>query len=239
MRKLLIGIVLVLLLVRDRGRRLPVRTLAIAEMGGRARRLDGDRPRRSRSAIRSGCAPGRRSAITAADVRVANADWGQAAELARIDGLDAERRSPRLVAREPDRDRPADRDHGRRSISRSARTGGRTGCWATARRKPLAARASRPRPEPIPGFVLGDVRIEGGVVALRRPRERAEPPRRGDRPRDHPARRRPAGHDRRRADDGGQARHPGRQRGPAAGRGRRRDQPDRARARPAGRLDQV
>ena len=72
-------------------------------------------------------------------------------------------RSPRVLAREPGRGRPADRDQAaaqsRDRRGRAQELGFRGGDQAAG------ARASR-RAKPIPGFVLGDVRIEGGVVSF-------------------------------------------------------------------------
>jgi AsmA protein len=101
--------------------------------------------------------------ITAADVRVANADWRQAPELARIEALDAsvdllafwrENRIDveRLLVRRPQLKLEVAED-GRRN-------------WTFGDGAPAGPETERP-PEnkEIPGFVFGDVRIEGGTVA--------------------------------------------------------------------------
>src|SRR5918993_2565932 len=102
-------------------------------------------------------------AITAADVRVANADWGDAPELARVEALEA---SVDLLAfwRE---DRV---DVERLIVSRPrlnlevAEDGRRN--WAFGDGAPAEPEAEEPaEAKEIPGFVLGDVRIEGGTVA--------------------------------------------------------------------------
>ena len=103
-------------------------------------------------------------AITAADIRVANADWGKAPELARIDGLDASIdllafwranrvEIGRLIVTRPQLNLEIAED-GRQNwdFGESAAEGPIPG-------KPAEAK-------PIPGFVLGEIRIEGGTVSF-------------------------------------------------------------------------
>jgi AsmA protein len=101
-------------------------------------------------------------AITAADVRVANADWGEEPELARVEALDARVgllalwRENRidvewLVVRRPHLNLEVAED-GRRN-------------WTFGDGAPAEPEAEEPaETKEIPGFVLGDVRIEGGAV---------------------------------------------------------------------------
>src|SRR5215217_2001550 len=102
--------------------------------------------------------------VTAADIRVGNAEWGKAPELARIDGLEASVdllvfwRANRIVLSRLSVTRP--------TVNLEIAEDGRQN-WALG---DGAAHAPRqPQPEqgkPIPGFVLGDVRIEGGAVSF-------------------------------------------------------------------------
>ena len=100
--------------------------------------------------------------ITAANVRVANADWGRAPELARVEALEAridllafwrENRVEieRLIMRRPQLNLEVAED-GRQN-------------WMFGDGTATEAPSGQPaEPKPIPGFVLGDVRIEGGLV---------------------------------------------------------------------------
>jgi AsmA protein len=100
--------------------------------------------------------------ITAADVRVANADWGRAPELARIEALEAhvdllafwrENRVAieRLVVRRPQLNLEVAED-GRQN-------------WVFGDGAATDTPSEQPAEvKPIPGFVLGDIRIEGGLV---------------------------------------------------------------------------
>jgi AsmA protein len=102
--------------------------------------------------------------ITAADIRVANADWGKADTLARAEGLDArvdllafwrENRIKveRLIVTRPQLDLEV-REDGRRN-------------WELGGASQDQAAASEPAAsKPIPGFDLGDVRVEGGLVTF-------------------------------------------------------------------------
>src|SRR4051812_36613077 len=99
--------------------------------------------------------------ITAADIRVANAEWGRAAEFARIDGLEAsvdllafwrERRVEieRLIVRRP-------------QVNLEVAENGRQN-WAFRDGTSTEAGTRQPaEAKQIPGFVLGDVRIEDGL----------------------------------------------------------------------------
>jgi len=99
--------------------------------------------------------------ITATDVRVANADWGRAPELARIEALEAsvelgafwrENRVAieRLIVRRP------------RLNLEVAEDGRRNWVFGDASEEAPSGQPAEARP--IPGFVLGDVRIEGGLA---------------------------------------------------------------------------
>ena len=100
--------------------------------------------------------------ITAADVRVANADWGRAPELARIEALEAgvdllalwrENRIEieRLVMRRPQLNLEVAED-GRQN-------------WVFGDSATAEVPSGQPaEAKPIPGFVLGDVRIENALV---------------------------------------------------------------------------
>ena len=100
--------------------------------------------------------------ITAAAIRVANADWGEAPELARIEALDAsvdllafwrENRVEveRLVVRRPQLHLEVAED-GRQN-------------WVFGDGAVQEAPSAQPAAaKPIPGFVLGEVRIGGGLV---------------------------------------------------------------------------
>ncbi len=102
--------------------------------------------------------------IAAADIRVANADWGKAPEFAVIESLDASIdllafwranrvELGRLIVTRPQLNLEIAED-GRQN-------------WAFGEN---TAKSPDPRTpaggKPIPGFVLGDIRIEGGVVSL-------------------------------------------------------------------------
>ncbi|MFO1046471.1 MAG: AsmA family protein [Geminicoccaceae bacterium] len=101
--------------------------------------------------------------ITASDVRIANADWGTAPELARIGTLDASLdllaywregriQLDRLIVSKPEANLEVAQD-GRKN-------------WEFANGQPAGkAPAAQGAPAPIPPFVLGDVRITDGVVA--------------------------------------------------------------------------
>src|SRR3954451_679776 len=99
---------------------------------------------------------------TAADIRVGNAEWGKAAELARIDGLEASVdllafwRANRVVLSRLTLTRP--------TVNLEIAEDGRQN-WALGDGAPKPRRQPRPdQAKPIPGFALGDVRIEGGAV---------------------------------------------------------------------------
>ena len=102
--------------------------------------------------------------ITAADIRVANADWGKAPELARIDGARRQHRSPGVLAREPGRDRSADRDP---AAAQSRDCRGRAAELGLRGERDRGSNPGKPaEAKPIPGFVLGEIRIEGGTVSF-------------------------------------------------------------------------
>jgi AsmA protein len=101
--------------------------------------------------------------ISAADLRVANADWGTAPELARIEALDASVdllafwrgnrvEIGRLALRRPQVNLEVGED-GRQN-------------WTFAGNAAEGEAAGQPAPtKQIPGFVLGDIRIEDGLVS--------------------------------------------------------------------------
>ena len=100
--------------------------------------------------------------ITASDIRVANADWGTAPELARVASLDAKLdllaywregrvQVDRLVVAKPEANLEVGKD-GRRN-------------WDFGGQAAGANDAKPAGPAPIPPFVLGDVRISDGTVA--------------------------------------------------------------------------
>ena len=100
--------------------------------------------------------------ITAADIRVANADWGEADALARVEALDARIdllafwrdnriKVDRLMVTRPQLNLEVGED-GRRNWDFGSGAHGEA-----AANEPAAS-------TPIPGFVLGDIRVEGGVV---------------------------------------------------------------------------
>jgi AsmA protein len=99
--------------------------------------------------------------ITASDIRVANADWGTAPELARVASLDAKLdllaywregrvQVDRLVLAKPEANLEVGED-GRRN-------------WDFAGQA-ASADDAQPGPAPVPPFVLSDVRILDGAVA--------------------------------------------------------------------------
>jgi AsmA protein len=102
--------------------------------------------------------------VAAADIRVANAEWGRAAELARIDGLEASidllafwRQNRvevgRLIVTRPQVNLEIGED-GRQN-------------WALGDSGPNSAEPGRStRTKPIPGFVLGQIRIEDGIFTF-------------------------------------------------------------------------
>lgn len=102
--------------------------------------------------------------ITAADVRIANADWGRAPEMVRIDALEL---SADLLAFRRDNLLKIDRLLLRRPQVRLERAEDGRPNWAFGGDE-VGEQEEAPRPaevEEIPGFLLGDVRIEDGLIA--------------------------------------------------------------------------
>jgi AsmA protein len=102
--------------------------------------------------------------VTAADIRVANADWGKAAELARIDALEARIdllafwRENRVVLDRLAVTRP--------TVNLEVAEDGRQN-WLLGSGANKAQQPTQPvEAKPFPGFVLADIRVEGGVLSF-------------------------------------------------------------------------
>ena len=208
-----------------RRRRVPVDPVAAAEMGGRARRHAGDR---APGHVRRAVPPAR---LAAADDHARPTFASPMPTGAQADELAGSMRSTpasicspsgasnRIEVEPPDGDPAAAPSRGR------ARTAARTGPSPPRRR---AGEVAATEAAPTSRSRGSCSATSGSRTASSTYDDRAsepEPAGGEDRSGDHPGRCRPAAHARRRADHGRQARHPGRQRGPAAGRGRRRAQP--------------
>ena len=102
--------------------------------------------------------------ITASDIKVANADWGTAAELARGRLARRQARPARLLARGPRPGRPVlvAQPEANLEVGKDGRRN-----WDFGGGQAAGAKAMRSlrNPTPIPPFVLGDVRISDGAVA--------------------------------------------------------------------------
>ena len=100
--------------------------------------------------------------ITAADIRVANADWGKADELARVDALDARVDLLAFWREQPDQGRPPDGD------AAAAQSGGRRGrpaelgFWAAGARR---RKQRQPSPRPASRSRVSSSATSGSKVA--------------------------------------------------------------------------